>query len=110
MTQPMPQPLFSGVIPPVPTLFTAEGEFNETAQAILIEHLIDSPVDGLFFSAAPESLPICPARCAGMSPHFALVWLQVESPCLSVLPVVEHRRLLKLVFMRNASARMAWSS
>lgn len=49
MTQPMPQPLFSGVIPPVPTLFTAEGEFNETAQAILIEHLIDSPVDGLFF-------------------------------------------------------------
>ena len=49
MTQQMTQPLFSGVIPPVPTLFTAEGEFNETAQAILIEHLIDSPVDGLFF-------------------------------------------------------------
>ncbi|UTJ48386.1 dihydrodipicolinate synthase family protein [Atlantibacter subterranea] len=45
----MNQPRFQGVIPPVPTLFNAEGEFDREAQAILIEHLIDSPVDGLFF-------------------------------------------------------------
>ena len=49
MTQQITPPVFSGVIPPVPTLFTAEGEFDETAQATLIEHLINSPVDGLFF-------------------------------------------------------------
>lgn len=45
----MTQPIFSGIIPPVPTLFTAQGEFDETAQATLIEHLLASPVDGLFF-------------------------------------------------------------
>ncbi|MEF3110777.1 dihydrodipicolinate synthase family protein [Raoultella sp. WB_B2P2-3] len=45
----MAQPLFHGVIPPVPTLFNAQGEFDESAQAILIEHLLASPVDGLFF-------------------------------------------------------------
>lgn len=45
----MHQPRFSGVIPPVPTLFNAQGEFDEDAQGILIEHLLDTPVDGLFF-------------------------------------------------------------
>lgn len=45
----MNQPRFSGVIPPVPTLFNAKGEFDEVAQATLIEHLLSSPVDGLFF-------------------------------------------------------------
>lgn len=45
----MAQPLFHGIIPPVPTLFNAQGEFDESAQSILIEHLLDSPVDGLFF-------------------------------------------------------------
>ena len=45
----MKQPRFSGVIPPVPTLFDAHGEFDGVAQAILIEHLVSSPVNGLFF-------------------------------------------------------------
>ena len=45
----MAQPLFHGIIPPVPTLFNAQGEFDESAQSILIEHLLASPVDGLFF-------------------------------------------------------------
>lgn len=45
----MTQPRFQGIIPPVPTLFNAQGEFDSHAQALLIEHLIDSPVDGLFF-------------------------------------------------------------
>lgn len=45
----MTKPIFQGVIPPVPTLFTDNGEFDAPAQARLIEHLIDSPVDGLFF-------------------------------------------------------------
>lgn len=45
----MTQPYFSGVIPPVPTLFNAQGEFDREAQAILIDHLLTTPVDGLFF-------------------------------------------------------------
>lgn len=45
----MTQPIFRGVIPPVPTLFNAQGEFDQSAQALLIEHLLASPVDGLFF-------------------------------------------------------------
>ncbi|RJT20799.1 dihydrodipicolinate synthase family protein [Buttiauxella izardii] len=45
----MNQPRFSGVIPPVPTLFDAHGEFDGTAQALLIEHLVASPINGLFF-------------------------------------------------------------
>lgn len=45
----MNQPRFSGVIPPVPTLFDAHGEFDGTAQALLIEHLLASPINGLFF-------------------------------------------------------------
>lgn len=45
----MNQPRFSGVIPPVPTLFDAEGHFDPHAQALLIEHLVASPVNGLFF-------------------------------------------------------------
>lgn len=45
----MIQPVFRGVIPPVPTLFNAQGEFDQSAQARLIEHLLASPVDGLFF-------------------------------------------------------------
>lgn len=45
----MNKPIFHGVIPPVPTLFNDKGEFDPEAQAVLIEHLIASPVDGLFF-------------------------------------------------------------
>lgn len=45
----MNQPRFQGIIPPVPTLFNEQGEFDAQAQTILIEHLINSPVDGLFF-------------------------------------------------------------
>ncbi|MFB0711492.1 dihydrodipicolinate synthase family protein [Buttiauxella noackiae] len=45
----MSQPRFSGVIPPVPTLFNEHGEFDSVAQTILIEHLLSTPVDGLFF-------------------------------------------------------------
>lgn len=45
----MKQPRFSGVIPPVPTLFDSHGEFDGVAQAILIEHLVSSPINGLFF-------------------------------------------------------------
>ncbi|WP_347290899.1 dihydrodipicolinate synthase family protein [Kluyvera georgiana] len=45
----MTQPYFSGVIPPVPTLFNTEGEFDREAQALLIDHLLTTSVDGLFF-------------------------------------------------------------
>lgn len=39
----------SGIIPPVPTCFTAEGKFDRENQSRLIDFLIDSDVDGLFF-------------------------------------------------------------
>lgn len=41
--------IFSGVIPPVPTLFDARGEFDEAAMARLIDRLVATEVDGLFF-------------------------------------------------------------
>ncbi|NDL64599.1 dihydrodipicolinate synthase family protein [Acerihabitans arboris] len=45
----MTEPLFSGVIPPVPTLFTADGQFDRPAMGRLIDRLLASDVDGLFF-------------------------------------------------------------
>ncbi|MGK7246011.1 hypothetical protein ACSPAH_11980 [Buttiauxella agrestis] len=45
----MNQPRFSGVIPPVPTLFDEHGEFDGTAQALLIEHLVASRLTACFF-------------------------------------------------------------
>ena len=40
---------FSGIIPPVSTLFTADGKLDEQGSAALIDHMIDAGVDGLFF-------------------------------------------------------------
>lgn len=41
--------LFHGIIPPVVTLFDENNNFSPAQQALLIESLIDSDVDGLFF-------------------------------------------------------------
>ena len=43
------EPMFKGVIPPVSTLFTSEGKLDESGMKRLIDFLIDSGVDGLFF-------------------------------------------------------------
>lgn len=40
---------FSGIIPPVSTIFTAGGRLDEQGSAALIDHMIDAGVDGLFF-------------------------------------------------------------
>lgn len=40
---------FSGIIPPVSTLFTADGKLDEQGSAALIDHMIDAGIDGLFF-------------------------------------------------------------
>lgn len=40
---------FSGIIPPVSTLFTAQGTFDPQATGALIDDLIAAGVDGLFF-------------------------------------------------------------
>jgi len=40
---------FSGIIPPVSTIFTADGRLDEQGSAALIDHMIDAGVDGLFF-------------------------------------------------------------
>ncbi|HEC8324160.1 TPA: dihydrodipicolinate synthase family protein [Providencia rettgeri] len=45
----MMKPIFSGIIPPVPTLFNNTGQFDQQAQAKLIDRILLSPVDGLFF-------------------------------------------------------------
>lgn len=40
---------FSGIIPPVSTLFTAEGQLDKSSTAALIDDMIHAGVDGLFF-------------------------------------------------------------
>jgi 4-hydroxy-tetrahydrodipicolinate synthase len=40
---------FKGIIPPVPTIFNAEGEFDSDGMGVLIERLVASDVDGLLF-------------------------------------------------------------
>jgi 4-hydroxy-tetrahydrodipicolinate synthase len=40
---------FSGIIPPVSTIFTHEGKFDKQGTAALIDDLITAGVDGLFF-------------------------------------------------------------
>ncbi|AHF78758.1 Dihydrodipicolinate synthetase [Sodalis praecaptivus] len=40
---------FRGVIPPVPTLFDDREQFDEAAMGRLIDHLLTTEVDGLFF-------------------------------------------------------------
>jgi len=46
----MPQSaLFTGIIPPVSTIFTADGQLDKQGTAALIDDLIKSGVDGLFF-------------------------------------------------------------
>lgn len=44
-----PGPRFKGVIPPVPTLLSEDERLDEPSMARLIDRLIDSDVDGLFF-------------------------------------------------------------
>lgn len=46
----MPQTaLFTGIIPPVSTIFTADGQLDKHGTAALIDDLIAAGVDGLFF-------------------------------------------------------------
>jgi dihydrodipicolinate synthase/N-acetylneuraminate lyase len=46
----MPQTVqFSGIIPPVSTIFTADGQFDKPGTAALIDDMIAAGVDGLFF-------------------------------------------------------------
>lgn len=40
---------FNGIIPPVSIIFDTNGEFDEKGMAIVIDFLIESKVDGLFF-------------------------------------------------------------
>ncbi|ENZ7914594.1 dihydrodipicolinate synthase family protein [Klebsiella aerogenes] len=40
---------FSGIIPPVSTIFTAEGQLDKPGMAALIDDMISAGVDGLFF-------------------------------------------------------------
>jgi dihydrodipicolinate synthase/N-acetylneuraminate lyase len=40
---------FSGIIPPVSTIFTADGQFDKQGTAALVDDMIRAGVDGLFF-------------------------------------------------------------
>lgn len=54
----MPQSaLFTGIIPPVSTIFTADGQLDKPGTAALIDDLIKAGVDGLFSWAAAASSP-----------------------------------------------------
>lgn len=72
----MPQSaLFTGIIPPVSTIFTADGQLDKPGTAALIDDLIKAGVDGLFFlgsggefsSSAPKSVKPLPALLSIMS-------------------------------------------
>lgn len=45
----MNKALFHGIIPPVSTIFTAEGKFDKVGMAKMIDYLIKEGVNGLFF-------------------------------------------------------------
>ena len=54
----MPQSaLFTGIIPPVSTIFTADGQLDEQGTAALIDDLIKAGVDGLFFLGSGGEAP-----------------------------------------------------
>ena len=70
----MPQSaLFTGIIPPVSTIFTADGQLDKQGTAALIDDLIKAGVDGLFFlgsggefsqlGAEERNCPICYRSC-----------------------------------------------
>jgi 4-hydroxy-tetrahydrodipicolinate synthase len=40
---------FSGIIPPVPTIFKDDGSFDTAGMALVIDHLVSAGVDGMFF-------------------------------------------------------------
>jgi dihydrodipicolinate synthase/N-acetylneuraminate lyase len=40
---------FSGIIPPVSTIFNADGQLDKQGTAALIDDMINAGVDGLFF-------------------------------------------------------------
>ncbi len=66
---------FHGVIPPVATLFTPSGAFDRSAQARLIDFLVDRGVHGLFFLGS-----------AGEAAHLSNdMRLEVAEFCLSHL-------------------------
>ncbi|WP_371381401.1 dihydrodipicolinate synthase family protein [Sporomusa aerivorans] len=45
----MTTPVFKGIIPPVPTILTREGQLDKAGMGRMIDHLIASGVDVLFF-------------------------------------------------------------
>lgn len=45
----MSKPLFHGIIPPVPTIFTQEGKFDKDGMGRMIDHVIAAGVQGVFF-------------------------------------------------------------
>ncbi len=45
----MPTPMFKGIIPPVSTIFHEDGSFDQEGTARLIDYLLNSGVNGLFF-------------------------------------------------------------
>lgn len=40
---------FSGIIPPVPTVLKDDGSFDTAGMALVIDHLVNAGVDGMFF-------------------------------------------------------------
>lgn len=48
----MAEPKFKGIVPPVPTIFSADGTFDRAGQARMIDFLIEGGADVLFFNGS----------------------------------------------------------
>lgn len=75
-------PCLNGVIPPVPTCFTAEGKFDQESQARLIDFLIDSDVDGLFFLGSAGEFSAMSERLRCDVAHFCTRHVNGRKPVL----------------------------
>ncbi|PLR39193.1 dihydrodipicolinate synthase family protein [Chimaeribacter coloradensis] len=76
----MATPIFSGVIPPVPTILTADEQLDRPGMARLIDHVIEGGVNGVFFLGSAgefahmgsalrhEVAEFCTAHVAGRVP------------------------------------------
>lgn len=78
----MPQSaLFTGIIPPVSTIFTADGQLDKPGTAALIDDLIKAGVDGLFFLGSGGSSPSSAAKSVKPLPGLRSIMLIVVCRC-----------------------------
>lgn len=73
---------FHGVIPPVPTILTNEGQINKEGMGNLIDFLITSGVDGLFFLGSGGEFAALPAEFKKEVAEFSTNYVAGRVPVL----------------------------